>query len=350
MLFIMTMAGVICISFLFRFLCERMCGCTYCGLRNQNSRHPLGHRTQYAGARAQAMVASDAIQDAQLEKQRQERRLWYIFYLKAYTTVLTKSHFEAAEKLGTEDIAEFEEGVVGGNNVEESTKDVDSGDLQDVDLNDSEANTPKKDDDDLDDSPPRMMTLWDSHDTTFRCMEANCCICMGDYEPGDSIVQSAASEQDQHCIHVFHSDCMLQWLSQGKKRCPICRHWFVPAIRIKTQMKQAHVLTHPSSMHHLYDATSRNALASIHDDTDSNMSRSSQGDDEAAQRVQATGAVARLESNGSSDHEVQEHANQPRAVPDDSAPVIQSSDEGGNSADTDLELGQPDVAIEVPGW
>ena len=83
----------------------------------------------------------------------------------------------------------------------------------------------------------QMMKLWNCHDMTYRCLEANCSICLLDYQINDSIVQSAANEEAEYCRHVFHYDCMLLWLVQGKKRCPICRHWFVPAIRIKDQQK-----------------------------------------------------------------------------------------------------------------
>ena len=264
-------------------------------------------------------------------------------------------------------------------------------DLQDVDLstsNNNEDSQPDSDDDkddskpgndydkddskpgndyDKDDSflPPRMMTLWDAHDTTPRCVEANCSICLGDYEAGDSVVQSAADQEDEYCIHVFHSECMLQWLSQGKKRCPICRHWFVPAVRIKQQMREAHVVTRPGSLHHLYDATSRQELASLGstgDDTDSNMSGSSQGDEEHGSHDHVVNANVHghhghrhhgHHNSNQNNHNQQHESRQPNTNNTNTTNNNNSSPQSGRGDDNlgiDLELGVPGVAIEVPGW
>jgi hypothetical protein len=55
-------------------------------------------------------------------------------------------------------------------------------------------------------------------------VDPSCAMCLADYEVGDAIVWSSEPE----CNHAFHQECVLQWLSMGKKRCPVCRHWFVP--------------------------------------------------------------------------------------------------------------------------
>ena len=59
---------------------------------------------------------------------------------------------------------------------------------------------------------------------TFANVEASCSICLLDYEVGDRVVFSTRSV----CRHAFHEDCILKWLENGKKRCPICRNFFVP--------------------------------------------------------------------------------------------------------------------------
>ena len=63
-----------------------------------------------------------------------------------------------------------------------------------------------------------------------RCVDAHCAICLGEYEAGDNVVWSGLQ-----CQHAFHNECILPWLSKGKKRCPICRHWFVPGTKIDDQ-------------------------------------------------------------------------------------------------------------------
>ena len=68
---------------------------------------------------------------------------------------------------------------------------------------------------------------------TCRTVDAHCAICFSEYEAGDKVVWSGLQ-----CQHAFHGECILPWLSKGKKRCPVCRHWFVPGARIEDQMKE----------------------------------------------------------------------------------------------------------------
>jgi hypothetical protein len=70
-------------------------------------------------------------------------------------------------------------------------------------------------------------------DNICRTVDACCSICFCDYEEGDTVVWS-----DLQCRHAFHDACILPWLSKGKKRCPICRYWFVPGARIDDQKKE----------------------------------------------------------------------------------------------------------------
>ncbi|KAL3925206.1 MAG: hypothetical protein SGILL_000563 [Bacillariaceae sp.] len=66
----------------------------------------------------------------------------------------------------------------------------------------------------------------------FRHVDGECALCIEDYEEGDVVVWS-----DLKCTHAFHKECIMQWLSKGKKRCPVCRHWFVPGAKIEDQKK-----------------------------------------------------------------------------------------------------------------
>ena len=66
-----------------------------------------------------------------------------------------------------------------------------------------------------------------------RIVDGQCAICFSDYEPDDTVVWSGLQ-----CQHAFHTDCILPWLAKGKKRCPTCRHWFVPGTRIEDQKQE----------------------------------------------------------------------------------------------------------------
>jgi Ring finger domain len=67
-----------------------------------------------------------------------------------------------------------------------------------------------------------------------RLVEGVCHICFCDYEVGDEIVWSALPA----CHHAYCKKCISSWLNRGKKRCPICRQWFVPAKAIADQRRE----------------------------------------------------------------------------------------------------------------
>jgi Ring finger domain len=69
-----------------------------------------------------------------------------------------------------------------------------------------------------------------------RYVDGSCSICLFDYKVGDTIIRSTR----RVCHHAFHDDCILLWLSKGKKRCPICRNFFVPGSKIDDKK----VITH----------------------------------------------------------------------------------------------------------
>jgi len=64
----------------------------------------------------------------------------------------------------------------------------------------------------------------------YRRVDGTCALCLDEYAEGDIVVWS-----DLNCSHVFHKECLMQWLCKGKKHCPVCRNWFVPASRIADQ-------------------------------------------------------------------------------------------------------------------
>jgi hypothetical protein len=171
---------------------------------------------------------------------RKERAMWYEYYLKPWTVVVKTSdlfytHRDNLDsgKGGQEEEEEEEDGTL---MVETSTK-LRSNDADDV-KSGSDIEEVSNDVDGrgraiqctICDKDDENATLCLSFSASGRCVDGTCAFCLEEYEAGDEIVYS-----DMQCEHVFHKDCLMQWLSTGKKRCPVCRHWFVPGSKIDDQ-------------------------------------------------------------------------------------------------------------------
>lgn len=48
--------------------------------------------------------------------------------------------------------------------------------------------------------------------------ETTCAICMDDFKENDEITQLKCNK-----AHLFHTECIIGWIQQGKNSCPICR-------------------------------------------------------------------------------------------------------------------------------
>jgi hypothetical protein len=46
-----------------------------------------------------------------------------------------------------------------------------------------------------------------------------CMICLSPYEMGETIAWAKAEE----CVHVFHKECIMEWLLKDHDDCPLCR-------------------------------------------------------------------------------------------------------------------------------
>ena len=44
-----------------------------------------------------------------------------------------------------------------------------------------------------------------------------CLVCLSDFEPKDSVRKLV------RCQHIFHQECIDQWLTTGRNSCPLCR-------------------------------------------------------------------------------------------------------------------------------
>lgn len=99
----------------------------------------------------------------------------------------------------------------------------------------------------------RLPVTCSKNSGNLRTVDAHCAICLGEYEAGEKIVWSALLQ----CQHAFHDECILPWLSKGKKRCPICRHWFVPGTKIDDQKAALQEATDNSDSSTMNNGTTR---------------------------------------------------------------------------------------------
>ncbi|CAI0408773.1 unnamed protein product [Linum tenue] len=58
-------------------------------------------------------------------------------------------------------------------------------------------------------------------DEELRSKESQCCVCLGDFEMKEELLQISS------CRHVFHMDCIRHWLLNNST-CPICRCFVIP--------------------------------------------------------------------------------------------------------------------------
>lgn len=194
-------------------------------------RNIRGHSRRHNHQERRTQPTRELTKEEKMDRQRQARNLWYAYYLQPHVTVLKSSHFlpEAAAAAAAASFNDLVCQPVGTDT-------------------------------------PKVLKLWNSRDGAYHTTDAECAICLGEYERGDEIVQSSAHHGENVCPHVFHKECMMQWLERGHKRCPFCRNWFVCPEPLKQQMREAHVVT-TQSLCHLYDAKTMKDLVSLVEDT-----------------------------------------------------------------------------------
>lgn len=67
--------------------------------------------------------------------------------------------------------------------------------------------------------PPTITKQFPTHVNNGRT-ENECAICFSEYDVGDVVICS------KYCCHAFHQECVLDWFSQDKTKCPSCRSIF----------------------------------------------------------------------------------------------------------------------------
>ncbi|CAB9518496.1 zinc ion binding [Seminavis robusta] len=193
--------------------------------RNHQSRTvPRGRNDQQPNPAPQTTQRRLYTQEEKNQREMQMRKLWYTFFLKPHVTVLKSKHFMDVAAEATSDLVCHPIGV--------------------------------------EEIPVKTIKLFHKLDKSIQHVDAECSICLVEYQAGERIIQSADMEDGTCCNHVFHEECMMEWLERGHKRCPCCRRWFVPGAPIKQQMKEARVGIR-QSVCNLYDKQTRKRLVAL---------------------------------------------------------------------------------------
>mmetsp|Transcript_3028 Transcript_3028/g.8520 ORF Transcript_3028/g.8520 Transcript_3028/m.8520 type:complete len:410 (+) Transcript_3028:3-1232(+) len=224
--------------------------------------HELAQELQHA--------LNNEVREQEKRRKCKERQNWYEVYLKPYTMVVRESDFVQSNTdeaqipesptRKTVDVLRLESFTTTESKWSERgvEKFADDGVESDLESSNTIAREQQQqDDNDSDDDSSSLTsniyirlpcqhmridgiasTRTTSVHDHFRTVDAHCAICLGGYRAGDKVSWSGLE-----CQHAFHFDCILPWLGKGKKRCPICRNWFVPGTKIDDQKKAAEAAT-----------------------------------------------------------------------------------------------------------
>lgn len=225
-------------------LCEKMFR------RGRRRREEGGYSDQYYADRVMAEALQRRLNEEERERERvikrKERRMWYEYYMKPCTMVVATSNLLYSYAKGDSSLTN--DGLTADDDdnrkmevkhgKHQTLKDEDD-EFADSDVEEIGENSKKRKESkciscDEDEDDDENATLYLKLPTRGRLVDGTCALCIEEYEVGDDVVWS-----DLQCSHAFHKECLMQWLSKGKKRCPICRHWFVPGTKIDDQ-KIAH--------------------------------------------------------------------------------------------------------------
>jgi len=190
--------------------------------------------------------------EAERIAKRKERREWYEQYIKDFTMVAEKKDLFYAHEATNDDTTtpslETGDGVARLEHEKETPEDPRSfkklvssvSEISDEEVDDIESGEaadnvckPVACDESDEDAHLYLRLPVKDAEGNLRTVDAHCAICFSEYEEGDKVVWSGLN-----CQHAFHDECILPWLAKGKKRCPICRHWFVPGAKIEDQKRE----------------------------------------------------------------------------------------------------------------
>ncbi|CAJ1951406.1 unnamed protein product [Cylindrotheca closterium] len=232
--FVSTLVAVIVVILCIREYYVRRYGVDFCPVFHLFRSHQAQvDRDRVYAEEVQRQLDSEN-QEADLEARRKERREWYEAYLVPYTMTVEESDFFYAQGTDENGNTILKENLTAINRkFSSSSLDIQElGDEAMVGQSNMEGKSSDSEDNEEENEEVCLRLPIKDGEGNCRSVEANCTICFSAYQIGDKVVWS-----DLRCNHAFHYDCILPWLVKGKKRCPICRAWFVPGSKIEDQRK-----------------------------------------------------------------------------------------------------------------
>lgn len=218
--------------------------CSCCTEINSRDSREIRNSEQFYEDRALAESLQLRMNEEELERERlvkrKERRMWYEYYIKPWTVVVEKSNLfyenqidSALEKEGHSPREDDDGKIMVQTGMQKTSKDGNEA-LLDSDIEQVSYDTEmqRASQFNICHEVDENSTLYLKLPESGRCIDGTCAFCLDEYEVDDKVVWSGLQ-----CPHAFHEECLMQWLSKGKKRCPVCRHWFVPGSKIDDQKR-----------------------------------------------------------------------------------------------------------------
>lgn len=86
---------------------------------------------------------------------------------------------------------------------------------------------------DVENSQSKVLSAYFGDNEVIAIEENSCTICLVEYQHGDEVQRNAFNEESKVCDHIFHPECIAEWIEQSKNsECPCCRSPFAVLTKI----------------------------------------------------------------------------------------------------------------------
>ena len=186
-----------------------------CLLMNRQHR-----RRQPLNAQDSVESSSDPTETSEERKEKILSKLYTVTVLEdssntAASSIRSMSKLDGSADAKTQEATEGSTEAVHDNNEEKQSKDADGNDNSAN--NQGESSSSSKPESLRHHQPSSTLSFLSS--LIRPTHDAECCICLDHYQPGEVICASKSEE----CNHVFHKECLIPWMMKNNGRCPLCR-------------------------------------------------------------------------------------------------------------------------------